>query len=296
MKKLNLLLLLTVISVLAYAQSDLIAPGAELVRITGFSSAEGPAVDKDGKIYFSDQNNDRIYIWEEDKGCTLWLEGTSRANGMMFDKHGRLIACTELNNELGYFDENKEYHVIASGYNGKLLNAPNDVWVTENDEYYFTDPYWKRDFWPDERTEEQDVKGVYFVNKQGEIKRVIDDFRVPNGIYGDPDGKTLFVADMGDRQGGRQTWKYTMQPNGDLTDKTFYAPSGSDGMTMDNRGNIYLTSRRVLVYSPEGELIHEITVPESPTNVTFGGKDRDVLFITAWTSVYTLKMNVKGIL
>ena len=293
MKNLNLLLLLTVASISVYAQSvQIIAPGAELVKAcTGFGSAEGPAVDKDGKIYFSDQNNDRIYIWEEDKGCSLWLEGTSRANGMMFDKHGRLVACTELNNELAYFDENKNYHVIASGYNGKLLNAPNDVWVTENDEYYFSDPYWQRDFWPQDRKEEQDVKGVYFVNKQGEIKRVIDDFRVPNGLFGAPDGKTLFVADMG----GRQTWKYTMQPNGDLTDKTPFAPSGSDGMTMDNLGNVYLTSRRVLVYSPAGELIQEIEVPESPTNVTFGGKNRDVLFITAWTSVYTIKMNVKGI-
>jgi len=288
MKKLNLLLLLTVVSVFVYAQTTQVtAPGAELVKAcTGFGSAEGPAVDKDGRIYFSDQNNDRIYIWDEEEGCSLWLEGTSRANGMMFDKQGRLIACTELNNELGYFDKDKKYHVIASGYNGKLLNAPNDLWITESDEYYFTDPYWPKD-----RTEEQDVKGVYFVNKKGEIKRVIDDFRVPNGIFGAPDGKTLFVADMGDRK----TWKYTMQPNGDLTDKTLYAPSGSDGMTMDNLGNIYLTSRRVLVYSPEGELIQEISVPESPTNVAFGGKNRDVLFITAWTSVYTIKMNVKGI-
>lgn len=303
MKKLNLLLLLTIVSVLVFAQppqrfvqsepvqrEGFVAPGAELVQYDGFISAEGPAVDKDGRIYFSDQLGDKIYVWDEEKGCSLWLEGVSRANGMMFDKQERLIACTELRNELGYFDkETKEYHVIASGYNGKLLNAPNDVWVTDNG-YYITDPYWQRDFWPQDRKEEQDVKGVYFVSLKGEIKRVIDDFRVPNGIYGAPDGKTLYVADMGNRQ----TWKYTMQPNGDLTDKTLAAPSGSDGMSMDNQGNIYLTSRRVLVYSPEGELMHEIVVPGSPTNVTFGGKNRDVLFITAWTSVYTLKMSVKG--
>ena len=292
-KKLNLsLLLLTIVSVLACAQPvQIIAPGAELVKAgTGYVFTEGPAVDKDGKVYFSDHWSNRIYVWEEDKGCSLWLEGTSYSNGMMFDKHGRLVVCAELNNELAYIDENKNYHVIASGYDGKLLNGPNDVWVTQNDEYYFTDPYWQRDFWPSDRKEEQDIRGVYFVNKNGEIKRVIDDFRVPNGIYGSPDGKFLYVADMFDRK----TWKYTILPNGDLTDKTLHAPSGSDGMTMDNLGNIYFASRRIAVYSPEGELIQEIAVPESPTNVTFGGKNRDVLFITAWTSVYTLKMNVKG--
>ncbi|MDR2910779.1 MAG: SMP-30/gluconolactonase/LRE family protein [Bacteroidales bacterium] len=293
MKKLNLSLLLSVAIISVYAQPVLIAPGAEIVRAgTGYGFTEGPAVDKDGKIYFSDQINDRIYIWEEGKECSLWLEGTYRANGMMFDKRGRLVACTELKNELGYFDKNKKYHVIAGGYNGKLLNGPNDLWITPNG-YYFTDPYWQRDFWPKDRVEEQDVKGVYFVNKKGEIKRVIDDFRLPNGIFGSLDGKILFVADMM----GRKTWKYTIQPNGDLTDKTPFIESGSDGMTVDNLGNFYITARgRIQVYSPEGEFIQDINVPESPTNVTFGGKNRDILFITAWTSVYTLKMNVKGIL
>ena len=297
MKKLNLLLLLTFILVLGCAKSNLIAPGAKLVRAgAGFGSAEGPAVDKDGRIFFSDQMNDHIFIWEEGKGCSLWLEGTYRTNGMMFDKHGRLVVCAELNNELAYFDSDKNYHLIASGYNGKLLNAPNDLWITENDEYYFTDPYWQRDFWPQDRTMEQDVKGVYFVNKDGEIKRVINDLIVPNGILGSPDGKSLYVSDMS----GKATWKYTMQPNGDLTDKTLVIKSGSDGMTIDNLGNIYLTSMntnmmRVRIFSPEGKLIHKIRVPESPTNIAFGGKDRDVLFITAWSSVYTIKMNVKGV-
>lgn len=294
MKKLNLLFLFTVVSVLTYAQPVLIAPGAEIVKAsTGYGFTEGPAVDKDGRVYFSDQINDRIHIWEEGKGVSLWLDETYRANGMMFDKRGRLVACTELKNELGYFDKNKQYHVIAGGgYGGKLLNGPNDLWITKNG-YYFTDPYWQRDFWPKDRTEEQDVKGVYYVNKKGEIKRVIDDFRLPNGIFGTLDGKTLYVADMMDRK----TWKYTIQSNGDLTDKTLFIPSGSDGMTVDNLGNFYITAgRRIQVYSPTGEFIQDINVPESPTNVTFGGKNRDILFITAWTSVYTLKMNVKGIL
>jgi gluconolactonase len=293
MKKQAAILVLILLGLGAFAQpANLIADGAKLEKAcTGYGFTEGPAVDKDGKIYFTDQNFDRIYVWDEVKGCELWLEGTNRANGMIFDKKGRLIACTELKNELGWFDKDKKFNLIASGYNGKLLNAPNDVWVTKKGEYYFTDPYWQRSFWPKDRKEQQDVKAVYFVNKKGEIKRVVNDFKVPNGIIGTPDGKTLYIADMGDRK----TWKYKMLPNGDLTDKTFFAPAGSDGMVLDNQGNVYLTGRKVQVYSPAGELIHEIEVPETPSNVAFGGKNRDILFITARTSVYTLKMKVKGI-
>ena len=292
MKRLNLFLLLTLVSVLTFAQSvQLTAPGAKLEKACdNFGFTEGPAVAKDGKIYFSDQNNDRIYVWDEYNGCSLWLQGTNRANGMIFDKKGNLWVCAELHNELGYYDKNKKYHVVASGFDGKLLNGPNDVWITKNGEY-FTDPYWQRSFWPKDRVQEQDVKGVYFVNKKGEIKRVVNDFKVPNGIIGTPDGKTLYIADMGDRK----TWKYKIQPNGDLTDKTLFVQSGSDGVTMDKQGDLYLCSgRSVSIYSPAGELLQKIDVPEIPANVNFGGKNRDILFITARTSVYTIKMNVKG--
>ncbi|MEA4949880.1 MAG: SMP-30/gluconolactonase/LRE family protein, partial [Petrimonas sp.] len=169
--------------------------------------------------------------------------------------------------------------------------GPNDLWITPKGGIYFTDPYYHRNYWREGHAEVQDVRGVYYLSPDGEVIRVIADYKQPNGLVGTPDEKTLYVADINDGK----IWKYDIQPDGTLANKTFFAPHGSDGMTMDNKGNVYLTMGKVWVYSPKGELIQEIEVPESPSNVCFGGKKRNILFITARTSVYTLKMSVKGV-
>ncbi|HKJ79263.1 MAG TPA: SMP-30/gluconolactonase/LRE family protein, partial [Prolixibacteraceae bacterium] len=258
---------------------------------TGYTFTEGPAAAPDGKVYFTDQPNDRIYVWDENKGVSLWLEETKRSNGMYFNKKGQLVTCADLENELAYFDNNKKLHTIHSGFDGKQLNAPNDLWIAPNGGIYFSDPYYHRSWWKEDRGEEQDVRGVYYLSPDGEITRVIDDFVQPNGLIGTPDGKMLYVADINDKK----IWRYDIQKDGTLSNKSFFAPKGSDGMTIDNKGNVYLTSGKVWVYSPKGDLIEEIEVPESPSNVVFGGKKRDILFITARTSVYTLDMEVKGV-
>lgn len=264
----------------------------EIVKVgSGYAFTEGPAVDRDGKVYFTDQPNDRIYVWDEKTGVSLWLEGTNRSNGLYFNAKGQLVSCADLHNELVYFEQNKKMQVIHGGYNGKLLNAPNDLWITPGGGIYFSDPYYHRTWWKEGRGEEQDVRGVYFLSPAGEISRVIDDYKQPNGLIGTPDGKTLYVSDINDKK----IWKYDIQPDGSLANKTFFAPIGSDGMTIDNRGNVYLTSGKVWVYSPSGELVQEIEVPENPSNVCFGGKKRNILFITARTSVYILEMKVKGV-
>lgn len=273
-------------------KNSIITKDAEIVKAgTGFAFTEGPAVAPDGKVFFTDQPNDRIYVWDENEGISLWLEGTRRSNGMYFNDKGQLVTCADLHNQLGYFDENKEFHLIHEGYDGKLLNAPNDLWIAPNGGIYFTDPYYHRKWWNEGRTQEQEVKGVYYLSPDGKITRVIDDFVQPNGLIGTPDGKIIYVADIGDKK----IWKYNIQPDGTLINKTFFAPHGSDGMTIDNKGNIYLTMGKVWVYSPEGELVQEIEFPESPANICFGGKNRKTLFVTARTSVYTLKMKAKGV-
>ncbi len=292
-KNIFLLLLLVSCTIVSGAQSKSIIAGiANLKKAgTGFKFTEGPAVAPDGKVFFTDQPNDRIYVWDEKKGVSLWLEGTRRSNGMYFNDAGQLVACADLYNQLGYFDENKQFYLIHEGYNGKPLNAPNDLWITPDGGIYFSDPYYHRKWWNEDRVEEQDVRGVYYLSPEGNITRVIEDFNQPNGLTGSPDGKILYVADINDKK----IWKYRILPDGSLINKTYFAPHGSDGMTADNMGNIYLTMGKVWIYSPEGQLLEEIEVPESPSNVCFGGKKRDILFITARKSVYTQKMKVKGV-
>ncbi|WP_308992890.1 SMP-30/gluconolactonase/LRE family protein [Mariniflexile litorale] len=258
---------------------------------TGFLFTEGPAVANNGNVYFTDQPNDKIHIWDEKKGIALYLEGTGRSNGMYFNSKGHLMACADEKNQLIYFDENKKINVVFQDFEDKHLNAPNDLWIAQNENIYFTDPYYHRTWWDKEHKEIQEVPGVYLLNSEGKIKRVISDFVKPNGIIGTPDGKTLYVADIGDDK----IWKYDIVEDGTLTNKTFFAPHGSDGMTIDTKGNVYLTSEKVWVYNSEGKLIEEIDVPEKPSNVCFGGKKRNILFITARKSVYTLKMKVKGV-
>ena len=272
--------------------SVLIKKNAQVENVaSGFIFTEGPAVAKYGRVYFTDQPNDKIYVWDEKKGISLYLEGTRRSNGIYFNHKEQLVACADERNQLVYFDENKNLHVFFENYNGKHLNAPNDLWISPNEGIYFTDPYYHRSWWRDDHEQVQDVPGVYYLSPEGTITRVISDFVKPNGIIGTPDGKILYVADIGDDK----IWKYTIQKDGSLTDKTFFAPHGSDGMTIDNKGNIYLTSGKIWVYNPEGELLKNIEVPEKPSNVCFGGKKRTTLFITARKSVYALKMKVKGV-
>ncbi|MDB4584325.1 SMP-30/gluconolactonase/LRE family protein [Draconibacterium sp.] len=273
-------------------KDKLIAKNAKVEKAgDGFIFTEGPAVAPDGRVYFTDQPNDRIHIWDENKGISLYLEGTGRSNGMYFNAKGQLVTCADEKNQLAYFDENKKLHVIHEGYDGKHLNAPNDLWIAPNGGIYFSDPYYHRKWWAEGHKEIQDTRGVYYLSPQGDIIRVIDDFETPNGLIGTPDGKILYVADIK----ADKTWKYDIQPDGTLANKTFFAPNGSDGMTIDNKGSVYLTSGKVWVYSPDGELIEEIEFPEKPANICFGGKKRKTLFVTARKGVYTLIMRVKGV-
>ncbi len=257
---------------------------------SGYSFTEGPAVAKDGSVYFTDQPNNRIYHWDEQEGITLWLEGTGCSNGMYFNQEEKLVACADERNRIILFESREERKVLLEEFEGKHLNGPNDLWIAPNGNIYFTDAYYHRPYWPEDYSEIQETRGVYLLRPNGEVSRLIDDYKQPNGIIGTPDGKMLYVADIEDRK----IWRYDILPDGTLDNKSYFAPHGSDGMTIDDRGNIYLTMRKVLVYSPEGKLISEIEVPESPSNVCFGGKNRDILFITARTSVYTLKMHVRG--
>jgi gluconolactonase len=151
---------------------------------------------------------------------------------------------------------------------------------------YFSDPrYGNR-----EGMEQAGEYVFYLTPDHKTVVRVVSDMVRPNGLIGTPDGMTLYVADAG----AGKTYAYQINKSGTLAKRRLFAPEGSDGMTIDNKGNIYLTTQAVAVYSKEGKKIEEIQVPEQPANVTFAGKDNSTLFITARTSLYAVDMQVKG--
>lgn len=294
-----LLLLLSAITMKTEAQSDstkkessIIADGAKLQPVPGqYSFTEGPAVDKKGNVFFSDQPNDKIYKWNAATGeVTVFLDKTGRSNGMMFDKKGNLLTCADEHNQVWSITPKGKVTVLLKDIGGAHINGPNDLWVDKKGGIYITDPYYQRAYWTRKAPE---IKGqnVYYIPKNKDAVTVVDDMMQPNGIIGTPDGKYLYIADIR----GNKTYKYTIAPDGTLKDKTLYISKGSDGMTMDNKGNIYITGRGITVYNPEGQQIEYIDITgDRTTNLTFGGKDRNILFITATRSVYTLQMKVKG--
>lgn len=273
-------------------KSNIVAEGAKVEKLAGnFSFTEGPACDVEGNIFFTDQPNNKIYKWSVDGKLSIFHDSPGRANGLYFDKKGNLIACADLNNELWSIDPKGNVTILVKDYKGKKLNGPNDAWIDPKGGIYFTDPFYKRPYW-NRGPMEQDGQHVYYLSPDRRtLIRVTDDLLQPNGIIGTPDGKLLYVADIGDSK----TYAYKANADGTLADKKLFCSMGSDGMTIDNEGNIYLTGKGVTVFNAEGKQIEHIDVPEDWTaNVTFGGKDKHTLFITAQKSLFSLQMHVKG--
>ena len=273
-------------------ESPVIAIGAELTLISDqFSFTEGPATDADGNVYFTDQPNNDIWIYNTNGELIHFMDNSGRANGLYFDLDGNLLACADEKSELWSISPEKEVTVLVDNFNGKRLNGPNDLWVDPDGGIYFTDPYYQRDYW--ERTEsEMDERVYYLTPDRKDLFIVADDLVKPNGIIGTADGKTLYIADIGDGK----TYSYSIDMhNGYLSDKTLFAEMGSDGVTLDEEGNLYLTGNGVTVFDKNGKQIEHIPVPQNWTaNLTFGGVDNQTLFITASTAVYSLEMKVKG--
>ncbi len=258
-----------------------------------YKFTEGPAVDELGNVFFTDQPNDRIMKIDLEGKVSEYLKPAGRSNGMFFAPDGKLLACADEKNEMWEISADKTHRVLFSSFEDKKLNGPNDVWVDSNGTMYFTDPYYQRPWWA-HQTKPQAKQAVYRVDRDGaNITRMDDALVQPNGIVGDAKRRVLFVADIGDSK----TYQYTIAKDGTLVDRKLFCSSGSDGMTLDEMGNLYLTGKKgVMVFNKEGKEIQIIAVPENWTaNVCIGGKDRKTLFITASDSVYSIRLKHAGL-
>lgn len=272
--------------------ANIVAPGAKLEKLAGgFDFTEGPTCDAHGNIFFTDQPNNRILEWSVAGKLSTFMQPAGRANGMYFDGQGNLIACADEHNELWSIAPDKTVTVLVHDFQGKYLNGPNDAWVAPGGAIYFTDPFYRRKWW-DHTTMALTNQEVYRLSPDRKhLICVTDDLKKPNGIIGTPDGKTLFVADIG----AQRTWRYNIQADGALNNKTLFCRLGSDGMTMDAEGNLFLTGNGVTVFDQTGKQVDHIPVPEKWTaNVSFGGKDHQTLFITASRSLYAIRLRTRG--
>jgi len=281
----------------AYAQSaddssSVIAPGAALQRLAQeFKFTEGPTSDKEGNVFFTDQPNNRIMKWSVDGKLSTFLQPSGRANGMFFAADGNLIACADEKNELWSIATNGTHTALVREFDSRPFNGPNDVWVHPSGAMYFTDPYYQRDWWEHKQPPQPSQQVYRLAPDRKTLAKLTDDLRQPNGITGTPDGKRLFVADIG----ARKTYVFNIGENGLLTDKKLFCEMGSDGITLDTEGNLFLTGRGVFVFDKDGKQVGHINVPEPWTaNVSFGGKDHRTLFITASKGLYSMQMKHPG--
>jgi gluconolactonase len=257
-----------------------------------FSFAEGASVDRNGNVFFTDQPQDKIWEYTVDERLVLFMDSAGRSNGMYFDHDGRLVTCADEQEQIWAIAPDRRVSVLLRDIGGHRMNGPNDLWIDARGGIYFTDPYYQRPYWSRTRSELDGEKVYYLPHRKKQPVVVEATLKKPNGIVGTPDGRFLYVADIG----GGKTYRYTIGKDGLLTDKQMFCEQGSDGMTLDERGDVYITGDGVTVYDSSGRRIAHIPVPEKWTaNLCFGGRDRKSLFITASEGFYVLRMRVKGV-
>jgi gluconolactonase len=266
-----------------------IGPAGKVTKLhSGFTFTEGPAVDAQGNVYFTDVRSNRIHKVDTDGKLSTFLENSQGCNGLMFDARGRLVACQGMANRIIAIDvQTKQIDVLADKYEGKAFNRPNDLVVDRSGGVYFTDPA---------------EQSVYYVSAERQVSRLINNLPRPNGVILSPDEKTLYVLPSG----SPDVMAYPVQAPGKigsgrvlckLEQAATGQPRGGDGLTVDTKGNLYLTQpslSALQVVSPEGKMLGLIHFPEGPSNCTFGGKDMKTLYVTARTSLYTAPMEATG--
>jgi len=275
----------------AIAQNETVSPVAPSAQLTtigdDFAFTEGPVADSDGNVLFTDIGNNRIHKLTPGGELSVVRQNTNGANGLAFDDDGNLIACEGGGKRVTSMAPDGTITVLADEYMGKPLNSPNDLWIDDAGGIYFTDPNYSG---ADNLT--QDGEHVYYLSPDREqLTRVVDDMGKPNGIIGTPDNKTLYIADTQ----LAKVFVFDINADSSLSPKRAFVDSGSDGMTLDAQGNLYITwLGGVGIYNADGEQLDLIETQVMPTNVGFAGTDHQTLYITARQYLYSLQMAVPG--
>ena len=258
---------------------------------TGFQFTEGPAWSREGFLLFSDVPNNNIIKYVPGQKATIFRENSNGANGNVFDAQGRLYSCESRTRRVVRMDKKGSIQVLAEKWEGKRLNAPNDIVVRKDGHAYFTDPA----FGNQADTRDLDFYGVYHITPKGELNLIAKPTGRPNGIAFSPNGHVLYVANSDEHN----VRAYDVDRNGDTAGERVVISGVDgvpDGIRVDEKGNIYVAANGIAVYDPHGKLIETLGMVETPANCTFGDSDFDSLYITARTSLYRIRRNVKGAL
>jgi gluconolactonase len=256
---------------------------------SGLKYAEGPVWSLEGFLLFSDTVTDKIYKFIPGKPVTDSASKAGGAGGNAYDEQGRLYSCEFRERRITRLGKNGKVDVIASRFEGKRLNAPNDIVVRHDGQIYFTDPA----FGNQQDTRELDFNGIFHVTPKGDIEAIARWKTRPDGIALAPHGRTLYVSDAD----ARAIHAFDLDKAGAASnDRILIAkmPVVPGGIRTDEKGNLYVAGKGVLVYSSKGEFIHLIELGEQASNLAFGDVDFSTLFVTARTSVYRIRLGWKG--
>ena len=256
----------------------------------GYAFTEGPAWSPLGFLIFSDIPNNKLLQLTPGQPASIFRENSNGATGNRFDAQGRLYSCESHSRRVTRTDKKGKVEVLAERWQGKRLNAPNDLAVRKEGDVYFTDPA----FGNQQDTRELDFFGVYHISRKGELEVIAKPKGRPNGIALAPDGRTLYVSNSDERN----VRAYDLDKSGIASNERTLI-SGiegvPDGICIDEKGDLYVAANRIEVYSREGKPLGMIPIEETPSNCTFGDPDLGSLYITARTSVYRARLDVKGI-
>lgn len=256
---------------------------------TGLSFADGPVWSLEDFLLFSDTVTDKQHKFIPGKGVSEIGTKAGGTAGNAYDEKGNLYTCEFRARRVTRTSKNGKTEIIAERFEGKRLNAPNDVVVRRDGNVYFTDPA----FGNQEDTRELDFNGVFRVTTKGQIEAIAKWTTRPNGLALAPNGRTLYVSDSD----GQAIRAFDLDRNGAASNERIVIskiPGVPAGIRTDEGGNIYVAAKGVLVYSPRGELVRTIPLTETPTNLAFGDPDFSSLYVTGRTVVYRIRLDVKG--